>query len=149
MLMPMLWNSDFDVMDPFDTADELWNGFWGNESESGHAMRCDVVEKDGAYEVKADLPGFNKEDVHVDLKDGVLTIGAEHKDNSEQKDEKSGKVLRRERHYSSYQRSFNVGEDVKAEEITAKYENGVLTLNLPKKEQIPEKKEDVKRIAIQ
>ena len=67
------------------------------------------------------------------LADGVLTVNAHHEGNEDKKEEKTGKYLRRERTEASYERSFEVGGDVKPEEITAKYENGVLSLNVPNK----------------
>lgn len=147
MLMPMVWN-DFDVVDPFTEMDNLFNTVFTNTLEPTKAMRTDVTEEDKDYKLEAELPGFNKEDIGVDLKDGVLTIHAAHKENKDQKDEKSGKYIRRERSEASYQRSFTVGEDVKPEDITAKYENGVLTLTIPKKEEAIEQKEEPKKIEI-
>lgn len=149
MLMPMLWsNNDF-----FDEMDNFFNdGFFGTscsnprtarqlESTSG-LMRTDVIEKDDSYQLEAELPGFNKEDINIDLKNDTLTISASHKENKDEKDE-NGKYIRRERRSSSYQRSFHV-EGLKPEDIIAQYRNGVLTVNLPKKEAIPEKEEAVR-----
>jgi HSP20 family molecular chaperone IbpA len=109
-------------------------------------MKTDVIEEDNDYKLKADLPGFNKEDIGIDLKDGVLTIQASHKENNDEKDSK-GKYVRKERREMSYHRSFTVGDDMKPEDINAAYENGVLTVILPKK-QLEQKNEDVKRIEI-
>lgn len=148
MLMPMVWRNDYDVMDPFDEMDQLFNTVFTDTLQPTKAMKTDVVEEDKDYKLVADLPGFNKEDINVTMKDGVLTIAAEHKENKDEKDEKTGKYLRRERHEASYQRSFSVGENVTPEEVAAKYENGVLTVTVPKKEpQIPQK-EEAKKIAI-
>ena len=108
-------------------------------------MRTDVIEKDNCYQLEAELPGFNKEDIKIDLKNDVLTISASHSENSDEKDN-NGKYIRRERRTSSYQRSFRVN-DLKAEDIIAQYRNGVLTVNIPKKEAIPEK-EEVSRIEV-
>ncbi len=150
MLMPMLWNRTnddwFDFGDTFDAMDRMMNNYFGNDTlETTHGMKTDVLEDEKSYKLEAELPGFNKEDIHVDMKDGVLTIAAAHNEN---KDEKTGKYIRRERRSSSYQRSFRVQEGVTPEDISAKYENGVLTLTVPKKEALPEK-EQVKQIAIQ
>ena len=110
------------------------------ESSTG-LMRTDVIEKDNCYQLEAELPGFNKEDIKIDLKNDTLTISASHNENKDEKDE-NGKYIRRERRSSSYQRSFHV-EGLKPEDIIAQYRNGVLTVNLPKKEAIPEKEEAI------
>ncbi|WP_022770353.1 MULTISPECIES: Hsp20/alpha crystallin family protein [unclassified Butyrivibrio] len=148
MLMPMLWSNN----DIFDEMDNFFNdGFFGGsglmpreakpfDSTSG-PMRTDVIEKDNCYQLEAELPGFNKEDIKIDLKNDTLTISASHNENKDEKDE-NGKYIRRERRSSSYQRSFHV-EGLKPEDIIAQYRNGVLTVNLPKKEAIPEKEEAI------
>ncbi len=156
MLMPMLWSNN----DIFDEMDDLFNrGFWNwdenrncrndnqmchpaanqNSFNSYNLMRTDVIEKDDSYQLEAELPGFNKEDIKIDLKNDLLTISAAHSENNEEKDN-NGKYIRRERRTSSYQRSFRV-ENLKPEDIIAQYRNGVLTVNIPKKEAIPEKEE--------
>ena len=150
MFVPMVWNDDDDMMDLFDpekTWRRMWNSF-NSDSNWMDGMKTDIVENGNSYELKADLPGFAKEDINVDLKDHVLTISASHKANKEEKDQKSGRVLRQERSTANYQRSFRVDEDVKPEDISAKYENGVLTLTLPKKEAVETKADDTKRIEI-
>lgn len=84
----------------------------------------------------ADLPGFDREDIHLELQGDVLTITAQHQDKKEEKDEK-GNYICRERTSNSYSRSFNVS-GIRGEDITAAYENGVLQLTLPKQEaQVP------------
>lgn len=149
MLMPMLWsdNDNYDVT-PFDAMDRMFNDFWGNSLESTHSMKTDVIESDHDYKLQADLPGFNKEDLHVDLKNGNLTISASHKENNDQKDD-NGRYIRRERKAASYQRSFYVGDEYKPEDVSAKYDNGVLTVTLPKKNVAVEQKEEPKKIEVQ
>lgn len=152
MLMPMLWSNNnlFDEMDDFFN-DNFWNGMYRTDysrqdnANTSSLMRTDVIEKDNCYQLEAELPGFNKEDIKIDLKNDVLTISASHSENSDEKDN-NGKYIRRERRTSSYQRSFRVN-DLKAEDIIAQYRNGVLTVNIPKKEAIPEK-EEVSRIEV-
>ena len=149
MLMPMLWSNN----DIFDEMDNFFNdGFFGAgcraprdrrqlDSSMG-LMRTDVIEKEDSYQLEAELPGFNKEDIKVDLKDDTLTISAVHGESKDEKDE-NGKYIRRERRSSSYQRSFHV-EGLKPEDVIAQYKNGVLTVHLPKKEAIPQKEEAVR-----
>ncbi len=115
---------------------------------SGHEMMStDVKETEDGYEVIMNLPGFTKEDVKGEVKDGYLTISASTSSNKDEKDE-DGKYIRRERYSGSCSRSFYVGENVTQEDIKAKFEDGTLQLTIPKKE--PEKKVEEKRyIAIE
>ena len=103
-------------------------------------MRTDVHEHDDHYEVDVDLPGFKKEEIRLDLENGYLTVSASK--NLDEETTKKGKVIRQERYSGAMQRSFYVGEDVTAEDVAARFENGVLTLSVPKKDQpkLPEKK---------
>lgn len=114
---------------PFRDFEEMSRSFWDNNNVS--AFRTDITEKDGKYILEADLPGFKKEDISVDIDKDCLTITAEHK--SEEKDENADSYIRRERYYGSYTRSFNV-KGIDTEAITAAYNDGVLTLTMPKKE---------------
>ena len=146
MLMPMLWSNN----NLFDEMDDFFNDtFFGPNCKNGNrlenmasVMKTDVIEKDNSYQLEAELPGFNKEDINIDLKDDVLTISASHNENKDEKDE-NGKYIRRERRTSSYQRSFRV-DGLKAEDIIAQYRNGILTVNIPKKEEIPAHEEPIK-----
>ena len=114
---------------PFLDFEEMSRSFWDNNNVS--AFRTDITEKDGKYVLEADLPGFKKEDISVDIDKDCLTITAEHK--SEEKEENADSYIRRERYYGSYTRSFNV-KGIDTEAITAAYNDGVLTLTMPKKE---------------
>lgn len=96
------------------------------------AMRCDIREKDGSYLLDIELPGYDKEDIKMDLENGYLTVSALRNTNKEEKDDQ-GNVIRQERVQGSCSRSFYVG-DVKPEEIKAKYESGVLTVLVPKED---------------
>lgn len=100
------------------------------------AMKADVQELENSYQIDLELPGFQKEDLHAELKDGYLTIKATHQDKEEEKDSK-GRYIRQERYTGHYQRSFYVGEDVTQEDVHAAFENGVLKLSVPKKEPQP------------
>ena len=102
-------------------------------SNTQNVMRTDVKETDQGYEIDIDLPGFKKEDVKVQLKDGYLGIQAVQNVNNDQKDS-DGKYIRRERYSGSVSRSFYVGDKVKEEDVHAKFEDGILKLSLPKEE---------------
>ena len=93
-------------------------------------MKCDIYEKDNTYHVEMDLPGFNKEDIKVELNNGNLTISAEKSDDKEEKDEDK-KYIRRERTYGKFSRSFYLG-DVNEDAIDASFNNGTLTISIPK-----------------
>jgi HSP20 family protein len=95
-------------------------------------MRVDVTEQDTGYEVKADIPGVKKEDINVRIDGNVVQIDAEVKRESETKGN-GDKVLRSERYYGTISRSFSLADDVDEGKAQAKYADGVLTLQLPKK----------------
>ena len=112
-----------------------------NELYGKHAknlMKTDVRELDGSYELDVDLPGFKKDEVTLELKDGVLTIQAVKGLDKDETDKK-GKYIRQERYAGACSRSFYVGEDVEPEEVSAKFEDGILTISVPKaaKKQLP------------
>ncbi len=114
----------------FDTFDNFTRDFFRKSNAELPAFRTDIRDMGDAFLLEAELPGFNKEDISLDLKDGILTITATHTESSEKKDD-DGSYIRRERRYGSFQRSFDVtGIDEAA--ITAAYQNGVLALTLPK-----------------
>ncbi len=133
-MLPSIWSNNwFD--DLFDRSYQMMP--WPDERElyGKHArnlMKTDVHETEDSYEMNVDLPGFKKEDIHVDLKEGYLTLRAEK--NLEKEEKKEKKVIRSERYVGSMSRSFYVG-DVRPESIKCKYEDGVLTLEFPKAEQ--------------
>ena len=99
-------------------------------------MRTDVKESNTGYELHIDLPGYKKEDVKAELKDGNLTITATSNVENDKKDE-NGKFIRRERFYGNCSRSFYVGEQVEQSDIKAKFEDGILKIFVPKKEAKP------------
>lgn len=109
-------------------------------------MRTDIRETGDSYVLDVELPGFKKEDVKLQLKDGYLNITASTQSNDEEKDDQ-GKFLRRERYTGAMERSFYVGEDLTEEDVKARFEKGVLTLILPKEQ--PKKIEEPKFIAIE
>lgn len=101
-------------------------------------MKTDVRETENSYELDIDLPGFKKDEVNVELKNGYLTIQATKGLDKEEQDKK-GKYIRQERYAGACSRSFYVGEDVEPEEVSAKFEDGILTISVPKaaKKQLP------------
>ena len=111
------------------------NPLYGKHAKN--LMKTDVRETDTTYEVDIDLPGFKKDEINVDLQDGYLTIQASKGLDKDEKD-KEGRYIRQERYAGSCSRSFYVG-DVKPEDVSAKYEDGILKLSMPKeaKKELP------------
>ncbi len=108
-----------------------------------YLMKTDVRERDDGYEVDIELPGFHKDEVQLSLENGYLNIVAAKGLDKDEKDKKTGKLIRQERYAGNLSRSFYVGEDITEDDIKAKLEHGVLSLQIPKKEakpQLPEKK---------
>ena len=128
MLLPSIFGEDLfdDWMMDFP--------FRGNASTG--LMKTDVKETENSYELDMDMPGFEKGDIKDKQKNGYLTISASSHKNNDEKDN-DGKYIRRERYSGSCSRSFYVGEDVKQEDIKAKFENGILKVTVPKKEEKP------------
>ncbi|EFK95566.1 heat shock protein Hsp20 [sediment metagenome] len=121
------------LSDPFESMFKRFMAPLRMEMENGSLdMRLDVTEIDGTYKVRADIPGVKKEDINVRIDGNVIQIGAEARKQKETK-EKDGKVLRSERWEGAVSRTFSVAQDVDETKATAKYEDGVLTLELPKK----------------
>ena len=112
------------------------NPLYGKHAKN--LMKTDVRETEGSYELDVDLPGFKKDEVSVELKDGYLTIQAAKGLDKDQQDKK-GKYIRQERYAGACSRSFYVGEDVEPGEVSAKFEDGILTISVPKmeKKQLP------------
>ena len=104
-------------------------------------MKTDVREKEDGYEIDMDLPGFKKDQVELTLENGYLTVTANKGFDKDEKD-KQGRMIRQERYAGSMQRSFYVGQNMTEEDVKARFEDGVLHLNLPKKDakKVPEKK---------
>ena len=105
-------------------------------------IRVDVMEKNGAFKVRADLPGVKKEDINVRIDGNIVQIDAETKKEKDVKDE-GGKLLRSERYCGMVSRTFSLAQDVDESKAVAKYENGVLTLELPKKTTVASKRLEI------
>lgn len=147
MLVPTRRNdflSDF-LSDPWDM------GFFGNRPQGQKPapamMKTDIKETEKAFELDIDLPGFKKENVHAELQDGYLTVSANTETETEDKNEQ-GTYLRKERFTGSCSRSFYVGDDISEDDISAKFENGILKVTVPKK-QLPAPEETKKVIGIE
>ena len=149
MYMPSIFGESlFDDMFPFDDsffAPSKKNPLYGKNAS--RVMKTDIKETEGSYELDIDLPGFKKDEISAELKDGYLTVSAAKGLDKDEKDKK-GHYIRQERYSGAMSRTFYVGEDVKQEDIKAKFENGILSLSVPKP--VEQKKvETSKRIAIE
>ena len=129
MLMPSLFGENL-LDDFFDMP------MRSCRTQRENLMTTDIKEKDGNYEISMNLPGFKKEDIHAELKDGYLTISASTQSNNDEKDE-DGRYIRKERYSGSCSRSFYVGDGIQETDIKAKFEDGVLKLDIPKVEAKP------------
>ena len=121
----------------FGYLDDIERSFFNNNISGKGQFRCDISEKDGNYLLEAELPGFEKKDIHVDVDGETLTISAAHNEEKTEKD-KDGNYVRRERRFGSFSRSFST-EGIDVEHIKADYKNGVLNLSLPKAKELPPK----------
>ena len=130
------------VYNPFQDFDDLERAFFSDRSLG--ELKTDIKDTGDSYTLEADLPGFKKEDIHVDVKDNTLSITAERHSEFEQK-EKKNSFLRCERSFGSYSRSFDIS-GVEAGEISASFADGVLKLRLPKRK---EDTSSTRRIAIE
>lgn len=137
MIVPSFFNDDY--------FDEVFDNLRGKEAIKP-LMRTDVKEIGSDYLLEIEMPGFEKDEIHAELEKGYLTISGVHTDKLDE-DEKCGKYVRRERYFGKCARSFYIGENLKQEDVKAKYENGILSVVFPK-----DKKPEVeakKRISIE
>ena len=142
MLMPSIFGEDMfdDFMRDFPFFDENAGNKIEKKLYGRHAknmMKTDIKELEGGYELEMDLPGFTKEEVTAELKDGYLTISAAKGLDKDEQEKETGKYIRRERYAGACQRSFYVGEDVTEQDIKAEFKHGMLKLFVPKKEAKP------------
>ncbi|MGN1107455.1 MAG: Hsp20/alpha crystallin family protein [Huintestinicola sp.] len=114
----------------FDPFTDFDSGFVKN-GKKFEPCRTDIFEDDDKFVMESELPGFDKKDIAIDISGSSLTLKAEHSENTEEKD-KNGRYIRRERSFGSYQRSFDIS-GIDTEGISADYNNGILTMVLPKK----------------
>ena len=131
-----LFDEFFDDDFPMIPIRSIRNPLYGKNAKN--LMKTDVRETDNTYELDVDLPGFKKDEVQLDLKDGYLTISAAKGLDKDQEDKK-GKYIRQERYAGACSRSFFVGEGIEPRDVSAKFEDGILRVSLPKqvKKELP------------
>ena len=135
MLFPSVFRNNF-----FDDFNDFMDFPTITTKSTGNLMKSDVKDAGDHFELDMDLPGFKKEDVKLQLKDGVLKVSATTKTENDEKDE-NGKYIRRERFQGTCERSFYVGENLTEEDIKARFTDGVLRVNVPKIENKPQVEE--------
>ena len=126
--------------DNFDLFDDIFTDPFFKRNDN-KLMRTDIKEHDDNYVISVDLPGYDKENIKVDITDGYLTVSA--KTDSENNEDEKGKYVRRERYFGECSRSFYVGDDISVEDVDASFKNGTLVMEIPKidsKKELPEKK---------
>ena len=145
MLAPSIFGMN-DLFDDFGDVFEFSPAF-RKQVAATRNISSDIKELADGYQIEMELPGFAKEEVKAQLKDGYLTITAEHiaenkeENNEEGQKKEAVKYIRRERYYGKCQRSFFVGKNVTEEDINAKFENGILTMYVPKEVKKPQVEE--------
>ncbi len=145
MLAPSIFGMN-DLFDDFGDVFEFSPAF-RKQVAAARNISSDIKELADGYQIEMELPGFSKEEVKAQLKDGYLTITAEHNAENKEENNKEGqkkeavKYIRRERYYGKCQRSFFVGKNVTEEDINAKFENGILTMYVPKEVKKPQVEE--------
>ena len=123
----------------FDIFDDFFDDPFFNVKES-KIMKTDIKEHEGKYELLIDLPGYNKEDIKLHIEDGYLIVNAKTSKEDNEKDDK-GKYVRKERFYGECSRSYFIGKDITEDDIKANFKNGTLMIEVPKQDQIENKKE--------
>lgn len=127
MMMPSIFGEN--LFDDF-MEDAFKSPIFGHREKN--LMKTDIKEADSGYELDMDLPGFKKEEIQIELRDGYVTISAQRAMEKNEKDEKTGRYVRQERYSGACSRSFYVGKDVKQEDMKARFEDGILHLEFPK-----------------
>ena len=152
MLLPSIFGENlfddfFDDVPFFDNRAEnqIEKKLYGRHAHN--VMKTDIKENDDGYELIVDLPGFKKDEIKVSLEDGYLTIEAAKGLDEDEQEKKSGKYIRKERYAGALSRTFYLGEEIREEEIKAKFENGILSVSIPKEEE--KKVEGPKHISIE
>lgn len=124
----------------FDVLDDIFRDPFFTRNNNG-IMKTDIKENKDSYAIVVDLPGYDKDNIKIEVEDGYLTVHAATNNETEEKE--GGKFVRKERYFGECSRSFYVGEAVETDDVKATFKNGILTLEIPKKEEkkeLPEKK---------
>lgn len=137
-LLPLVSNMQREIHQLFDS---FFRGDLRDESSYCLQPAVDIIESDDAYEIEAEMPGMTKDDIKVTIEGNVLTIRGEKK---QEKTEKGKNYHRTERSFGTFVRSFTIPDSVKTDKIEAKHENGIITITLPKQEEVKPKPVDVK-----
>lgn len=146
MLMPSIFRKGF-IDDVFED-DFFGDDFFGDNLKKQSSFgKTDIKELKDNYLLEIELPGFNKEDIKAEINNGYLIVTAAHNENKDEKD-KEGKYIRKERYTGQFTRSFYIGDNITQEDIKGKFENGLLKLEVPKKE-VKELAEEKKYIQIE
>lgn len=133
MMMPSIFGENlFDDWMDFPFHDDFFRGTPVYKKNAKSIMKTDIRDTEDSYELDVDLPGYKKDEISAQLKDGYLTISASKNTENEEKDKK-GNYIRRERYNGTMSRSFYVGDAIHQDDIHAKYEDGILKLSIPKK----------------
>ncbi|WP_373675229.1 Hsp20/alpha crystallin family protein [Halopenitus sp. H-Gu1] len=125
------------MQEEFEAMARHWNGdVFGIEPSAASSVTIDLEDKDEELVLTAELPGFDEDDIDIRVTDRTLRIEAEHEEKEEEEEEEEGKYIRRERRHASAVRSIPLPEAVEADEISATYNNGILTIRMPKSEPV-------------
>lgn len=146
-MLSMLPRTNNFGMSLFDDMNSMFDTPFFRNAQTAPAMKTDIKEKDGLYLMTMDLPGFDKDNIKIELKDGYLTVTAEQKEEKEGNEEEKGGYIVRERNYGSCSRSFYVGDHVTENDVKAAYKDGALHLSFPK--EAPKEVPETKYIAIE
>ena len=146
-MLSMLPRTNNFGMSLFDDMNSMFDTPFFRSAQTAPAMKTDIKEKDGLYLMTMDLPGFDKDNIKIELKDGYLTVTAEQKKEKEENEEEKGGYIVRERNYGSCSRSFYVGDHVTENDVKAAYKDGALHLSFPK--EAPKEVPETKYIAIE
>ena len=146
-MLSMLPRTNNFGMSLFDDMNSMFDTPFFRNVQTAPAMKTDIKEKDGLYLMTMDLPGFDKDNIKIELKDGYLTVTAEQNKEKEENEEEKGGYIVRERNYGSCSRSFYVGDHVTENDVKAAYKDGALHLSFPK--EAPKEVPETKYIAIE
>lgn len=142
--MSLVTYNPFKSFDPFFDAETLpWEGVFTSEGSRQHP-RVDIIENNADFILRAEVPGFAEDQIHVEVEDGMLTLKGVVEARAEEQEEKGPVFLAREIRKTGFERAFRLGEEIDTGKVSARLDKGILTITLPKKEQAKHKRIDVK-----